>query len=543
MRESIKNLEKLLLARIECIWIESYEEKEIIEDIKEILQGEYKSRFRNINLQMWSRTEGVIRVPLNVFEEPEEADKKLREIPALFEKIRQCQNEDKEGSTNIWILRDLHSLISDPKVQRSIRDLKEYQYKHYNPIIVISPSVELPDDVSRLFRVIEYGLPNEEMIQEIVVKSNEKIIEAKTNSKEKNKYTPVKKSEIKDVVKSCIGLTVKEIDMVLRESMIKFGTLNRDFIADNKIQIVKKTGVLDYKIPSIRFEDIGGNQAIKDWLMESKNAFDEQASAFGLSRPKGYMAVGLPGAGKTALAEAFADELHIPFLELNLSKIMDRLVGQSERRIAHALNVVKACSPCVFLIDEVEKLLGNVSGGQNGDSGVTARIMAALLKFMNDNDSGVYVIMTSNDVSQLPPEFTRAGRLDGTWYFGLPSEEERQNIFQIHFRLKHKEVGDLVLQEAVRLSDGYTGAEIKQSVENTMRKAFSRYLKDGNNQITIEDVTGAINEVIPISQSSREKILALENYCKTRAKNASYKTEEKDEFSAAEDDNFLLNDL
>lgn len=541
MRKSIENLEKLFLARIECIWIESYEEKEIIEDIKELLQGKNRSRFKNMNLRIWSRTEGVSYASLNAFEKAEEPDKKLREFPALFEEIRQCQNGTPEGTANIWILRDFHTLISDPKAQRFIRDLKEYKYKHYNPIVVISPSVELPDDVSRLFRVIEYGLPTEEMIKEIVCLSNEKIAQAQANSKDGRYSSLTTSDEINEVVRACIGLTIKEIDMVLRESMIKFETLNKDFISQNKIQIVKKTGVLDYKIPQIKFKDIGGNQAIKDWLIESKNAFNEKAQAFGLSKPKGYMAVGLPGAGKTALAEAFADELGFPFLELNLSKIMDKLVGQSERRIAYALNVVKACAPCVFLLDEVEKLLASGNSSQS-DGGVTARILAALLKFMNDNDNGVYVIMTSNDVSQLPPEFTRAGRLDGTWYFGLPSEEERENIFKIHFGFKNKNVGEIVLQEAVRLSEGYTGAEIKQSVENAMRKAFSRYLKDNNDQITIEDITEAINEVIPISQSSKEKVLALENYCKTRAKNASY-VNKSDSIFGTEEENFLLNDL
>ena len=68
----------------------------------------------------------------------------------------------------------------------------------------------------------------------------------------------------------------------------------------------------------------------------------------------------------------------------------------------------------------------------SSDSGAIARAFGLVLEFLNDNDNGVFVVMTSNDVSQLPPELTRAGRLDATWYFSLPTLEERKQIFRIH---------------------------------------------------------------------------------------------------------------
>ena len=176
--------------------------------------------------------------------------------------------------------------------------------------------------------------------------------------------------------------------------------------------------------------DIGGNNALKDWLYEVKDLFTEEAAEFGLTKPKGYMSVGIPGCGKTALAEAFAGTMKVPLLILSINRIMNRMVGESEKKIVQALQVAKACAPCVLLLDEVEKVLGGVNSSNNSDSGITSRVFQEILKFMNDNDSGVYVIMTSNDVSQLPPEFTRAGRLDATWYFGLPKEEERREIFK-----------------------------------------------------------------------------------------------------------------
>lgn len=156
---------------------------------------------------------------------------------------------------------------------------------------------------------------------------------------------------------------------------------------------------------------------------------------------------------------------------------------------------------------------------------------------MNDNDSGVYVIMTSNDVSQLPPEFTRPGRIDCTWYFGLPCAEERRGIFKIHFQKKGRTVSDVILNAAVKASEAFTGAEIQQVVKNCMRHAYSRYLKDNNDNITKADVVAAAKEVIPISKSSREKIAALDIYCRDRARSTSDQAEKavdnssNDEFS------------
>lgn len=538
MRTSIQEVGQLFQARINCIWIESYEEDEIIKDIKELLIN--NSRFSRFNLQLWSRTEGLTKLSLADYEKQDPPDPKLREFPAVFTRIQQCQTRGENGSANVWLLRDFHNLISDHKAQRYIRDLKEYKSDHYNPIVIIAPTTELPDDVARLFRVVEYELPNEEMIRDTVIVANEKIKEARERGNET--FAPVDEDNLTAITKACVGLTLKEIDMSLKESMVKFKTLNLEFLSKNKIQIVKKTGVLDYKIPHITLEDIGGNQAIKDWLVESKNVLlNEKSADFGLAKPKGYMAVGVAGAGKTALAEAFANELKVPLLELNLSKIMDKLVGQSERRISHALDIVKACAPCVFLIDEAEKLLSSGTSSQS-DGGVMARIMATLLKFMNDNNQGVYVIMTSNDVSQLPPEFTRAGRLDATWFFGLPTKEERKTIFRIHFGHKNRDVGDIILSEATKDTEGYTGAEIQQVVENAMRKAFTRYLKDGNDKITVEDVTKAAQEVIPVSRSSKEKIAALEHYCKARARSTSYETEKNIKSKRIIED-FNLDDL
>ena len=540
MRTLKEELTILLNARIPCIWVHSIEEEEVIRDIQDTIHSNV--RLKKMGVKIWSHVNGETDIASEfdqIMMDRPKPNPKLREPDKILAEIWANQVNIDAGTSNLWILRGFYESGKCPDVVRALRDIKEPEKRneeHYNPIIVISPTIDIPSEIAHLFRVIEYGLPDKELVETIVSQANEGLIETAGKRPELG-IVPLNADKKKNVIQACMGLTVKEIITLLRESSVRYRTYDVDFLSQHKIETVKKTGILNYKLPKTTFDDIGGNENIKAWIKDSLLAFNEEAEAFGLARPKGYMSVGVAGCGKTAMAEVIASEMKVPLLELDLSKVMNSLVGQTEQRMAKAIEMVKSCAPCVFLIDEAEKLLGAACLSSNSsDGGVTARIMQALLRFMNDNNSGVYVVMTSNDISQLPPEFTRAGRLDAIWYFGLPTEEERRSIFKVHFGKKNRNVGDIILNEAVRLTEGYTGAEIKQVVEGAMRKAFVRYKKDGDKTLNIDDITAAINEVIPVSESSREKIAALENYCRTRARWAS--VQPKKEARKSEDNGF-----
>jgi SpoVK/Ycf46/Vps4 family AAA+-type ATPase len=152
------------------------------------------------------------------------------------------------------------------------------------------------------------------------------------------------------------------------------------------------------------------------------------------------------------------------------------------------------------------------------------------LKFLQDNDHGVYVIMTSNDVSQLPPEFTRTGRLDAQWFFDLPDDEAREEIFKIHFATFKRELPNNLMRVAVENSRNYTGAEIKEVVKNVMRKAFIRFRREKlkKQDISKEDILTSLSEVTPVFDSNREKIQALRNWVKGRARFTDGSDEDND---------------
>ena len=142
-----------------------------------------------------------------------------------------------------------------------------------------------------------------------------------------------------------------------------------------------------------------------------------------------------------------------------------------------------------------------------------------ILNLLADNDNGIYTIMTSNNVKDLPPELTRAGRLDGSIYFNYGDVAEREAIFKVHFEKRGHSISETVIRQIAKETNKYSGAEIEQVVISAIRKAFVRMKKSNSNkyEITIEDLLEAKADVIPVSVSSKETIDALDKWAKGRA--------------------------
>ena len=139
-----------------------------------------------------------------------------------------------------------------------------------------------------------------------------------------------------------------------------------------------------------------------------------------------------------------------------MGALLGSLVGQSEANIRQALRLVDAMSPCVVMLDEVEKALSGVASGGQSDSGVSARMFASFLGWLNDHESDAFVVCTANDVSRLPPEFARSERFDGTFFLDLPTAREKEAIWRMYMAL----FGSDPEQRRPRDVD-FTGAEIR----------------------------------------------------------------------------------
>src|SRR5581483_196804 len=147
-------------------------------------------------------------------------------------------------------------------------------------------------------------------------------------------------------------------------------------------------------------------------------------------KARGALLLGVPGVGKSAFTRALGNETGRPTLILDVGALYGSLVGATEANIRQALRVADAMSPCILFTDELEKGLSGV-GGQ-GDSGVSTRLFGTLLTWLADRESDVFFLGTANDVSKLPPEFTRAERLDAVFFLDLPGPDEKALIWQMY---------------------------------------------------------------------------------------------------------------
>ena len=169
-----------------------------------------------------------------------------------------------------------------------------------------------------------------------------------------------------------------------------------------------------------------------------------------------------------------------------------------------------------------------------------SRIIGTVLTELNDNNKGIFTVMTSNDISQLPPELTRIGRIDAIWYFTYPNEEERLEIIKIYFNKFYKNnVSEDVIKYTIKKTEKFTGAEIEQLIKICCRKAYIRYMKDNNSNIMRCDIDNATKEIIPIFESSKEKMYILENFAKGRARFTNENIEDNKETKATNVKNIL----
>lgn len=519
----------LLKAKTKCIWIRSFEEQQILNEIKNIVLNDIPT----MKLITWSHFSGYQKETLSNKEKKEEPMVGLGP-DLLFQEIIDRQKEGKKivnskgqeelvnKNENIYIIKDFHLINNDKLLIRALRDVKErpaYEMISYNPIIIISPVVDIPLEHEKLFTIVDYNTPTKQ--QNLAIVNN--FIKM---MKKSDKYVIPEEGIAEACADLAQGLTIEEVKSYCARSLAQYGTIKEEMFYQARLDLIKKTGVLEYRKSECTMEDMGGNCSFKDWVSEIKDTFSPEAIEFGVEKSKGFLGLGIPGTAKTLASEMIASELKLPLLKFNMSSVMHSHVGQSEKNMANVINIVKSCAPCVLLIDEAEKTLSGTGSSNRTDGGTLMRVVGQILEFLSGKESAdVFTIMTSNDVTQLPPELTRSGRLDTMWYFGLPSEEERLEIFKIHFSKTKVEISDEVLSYAAAVSENLTGAEIKECVKVSIRKAFKRYKQDGNKSVIISDIDDAIVEIIPVYESSKEKILALEDYARDRARFANERQE------------------
>ena len=371
-------------------------------------------------------------------------------------------------------------------------------------VIFLGPDLNIPSALANDLTTLVFPLPDSAAIEQSVqfIMDGQDLDDAALPS----------------IISACRGMTQQQVEDRVALALRKFKSLNGNaakLILREKADILRRSGLLKYQEPPDGgLALIGGNDAIKAHIVRDKACFTDEARNFGIDPPRGIMLTGISGCGKTAISLAAAAELGVPLIQFDVGAMMSKWVGESEANARSALHQVEAMAPCVLQIDEVEKGFGSVGG--DGDSGASLRTFGTLLKWMSERTCPVYIIMTANDVSKLPPEFTRKGRIDEIFGVYLPTPEERREIFQIHLGLRKRDPANFDLDALATATDSYTGADIEQVVITGLKLAFH-----ADSELSAEHLLKAVPEVRPLSQTDPERVAAMTEWLERHTKSAS----------------------
>lgn len=525
----VKKISHLIRARFPYIYITTFEEERVTSLLNSIVTNEKLVKYPR-EVYVWTQTKGFVNYGSN---------KQIAGTSCPCKALEFIQKHDKDS---VFVFYDLHVSFGinnrppDYNLIRNLRDLVAFlkTSKIRKNVFFVAPELIIPSTLQKDITILDLPLPR---LPEIKSKLDKMIQQnAGVNAKE------LSEDDKEKLCKAAQGLTLKEIENAFALSMVNDGSISVEdlkTIMDEKMQVIKKNGILEFVKSDLSIDDIGGLDNLKGWLLKRNNSWSEKAKKYSLPAPKGVLITGVPGCGKSLTAKAMSAIWQLPLMRLDLGKIFSGLVGSSEENMRRAIATAEAVAPSILWIDEIEKGLSGVSSGN--DSGVSSRIFGQILTWMQEKEAQVFVIATANNISALPPELMRKGRFDEIFFVDIPTYNERFEIFKLHLkkRLKNEEVSknltvdDELCHSLAKISENLIGAEIEQVVVSALYEAFFE-----NRPLEFSDLEKAIANTVPLAVTQKEQIMALRAWANIRAVSATkkedvsnYKPSQEDESS------------
>ena len=378
-------------------------------------------------------------------------------------------------------------------------------------LIILGCRQLLPPELEREFVLMEFNLPDREALGTV--------LDGICGSAKLKKPTG---DDWERILDAASGLTTAEAENAFALSIVGVKAVQAVKVAQEKASTVKRNGLLELVEVQEGLEDIGGLDVLKDWLLKRKDAFSHKAQAYGLPSLKGLLIVGIPGTGKSLTAKATASVFGRPLLKLDAGKLYGSLVGQSESNLRTVIQTAEAIAPCVLFIDELEKGMAGSKSSGSTDGSTSARILGSLLSWLQEKRSQVFVVATANDVTQLPPELLRKGRLDELFFIDLPNQAERETIWGIQIAKYGHRADQYDITALAMASEGFTGSEIEQSVIDSLYGSFAEQREPG-----MLDISKALGETVPLSKLMSEQIAGLRKWAAGRCRMATSRSAER----------------
>ena len=485
------DLDLILRSGTPVIVIETGDEGRILEML---LAAAMRSSGPHLPVFRWTVTDGLQRQDLAL--EPQ----KLNSDPT--DMLRHIRAVAKPG---IYVLLDFHPFLDDPLHVRLLKDICLQQPEIRCQVILISHRIELPSELEPWSARVELALPDEDERTAII----KRIADEWSRSNDGSKVQADSKA-YRMLVRNLAGLTWQDTERLARNAICVDGAITHSDLPEvmkAKYDLLNRGGVLQFEYDTARFRDVGGLKRLKSWLEQRRAVYRGDEDTRHLDPPKGLLLIGVQGCGKSLAAKATAGALGVPLLRLDLGAVYDKYHGESERKLRESLRTADVMSPCVLWVDEIEKGIA----GRGGETGTTQRLLGTLLTWMAERKSQVFVVATANDIEALPPELVRKGRFDEIFFVDLPAADVRRTIFSIHLASRGQAAEAFDLGSLASMSEGFSGAEIEQSVVSALYAAHARKLA-----LTTDLVATELQQTRPLSVVMAERIAELREWADGR---------------------------
>ena len=490
--EELNDIELILKQGISLVAIESYEEQRVMELCQRVAIKSYR------NLYRWSCTDGLVSG--NQLTMPPDTPT-LQKPEELLTAIR------KNSEAGIYVLCDFHAYFDDPAVVRGLKDVVLYSGNHIS-VILLSHELVLPPEIRRYSSRFELNVPSEARIRQIILEEIRQ-----WQKQHAGQQVKLDGQTLALLTSHLRGVTESDVQRLVRGAIYDDGAITQSDMAHvnkAKFELMDMNNILSFEYDTAQFAQVGGLRGLKRWLAERKQAFVQLASAESedvVDTPKGLMLLGVQGGGKSLAAKAIAALWQVPLLRLDMGALYNKFHGETERNLRDTLQLADNVSPCVLWMDEIEKSLSS-----SDTEGLSQRVLGTLLTWMAERTTPVFIVATSNDISRLPPELLRKGRLDEIFFVDLPDHNDRKTIAAIHTKKRDITLPEEALEAMANATEGFTGAEIEQAIVAAIYSAGAR-----QQDISLKHMLKAIQTTVPISVTRAEDIESLRAWAQDRA--------------------------
>ena len=406
---------------------------------------------------------------------------------------------------SVIALLDFHPYLSNPKITRHLKELAQNVFSSGNKIVLVSHDLDVPQEIAKLCTRFELSMPDENEIKKLI-----NIETGVWKIKNKNGELEIDRKAADLLARNLLGLSTSDAKRLIQNAIYHDDAITHSDIPrvmEAKYHLIGQQGVLSFEYETASFGDVGGFTRLKKWLDMRKAFFLDATLDGSIDMPKGILLLGVQGCGKSLAAKAVAGVWGVPLLRLDFGMLYNKYIGETEKNIREALQQAEILSPCVLWVDEIEKGIQS----NNEDSGTSQRVLGTLLTWMAERKGRVFIVATSNNIENLPPELVRKGRLDETFFVDLPSDNARRQIFNIHLGKRNIDLEGFDIDMLVRNTKGFSGAEIEQAV------VAARFAALSNKQpLSTAHVLQEISDTKPLSVLMSEQISRLRSWAESR---------------------------